>query len=346
MNVPQREVGNLARFTAGTRLVVGCACVLCVCGCDEQLNQGGSVRSNGQTMQSSARSRSPNDSLRDAGIITSTRAKSFLDSLVHLSSDDIQQKLKDPDTLRLLLDLSPEEFLKWSDGAGIRGNESASNETIIAGNLLWKEYYRALAREKPMVLKTFIEEGRSDEIGRPALFLAEQHPEVAFSTLEEIIKKRESGRWSAETLAMQIVCAEIVRANPELAIRLINDSSLQNADAMQGAITGFLSGFNIQNHTPADVADLISKFSSEKLCAYPNLGGITCRYDNCPPNEVLAAFPLDGQPWQRYGAITYLEAAAYKGANGDTYVTEFLNSPQASALTDQEKARLLHILRK
>jgi len=345
MNILQREVDNLAKLVEGS-LVVGCVCVLCVCGCDEQQNQGGSVRPNVTTKQSSARSRSPNDTVRDARIITATRARDLLDSLVRLSYNDIQQKLKDPDTLRLLLALSPEEFLKWTDAAGIRNSESASNETIMAGNLLRAEYYRAMAREKPMVLKAFIEEGESGEISPPALYLAEQHPEVAFSTLEGVIRERKSGRWSSETIAMQVACEAIVRSNPELAIRLINDSLLQNTDAIQGAISGFLSGFDIQKYTPADAADLISKFSSQKLSAYPNVGGITYRYDNFPPNEVLAVFPLDGHPWQRYGAITYLEATAYKGAEGDMYVTEFLNSPQASVLTEQEKARLLHILRK
>ncbi len=330
-------------FLAVTRVVVGCVCVLCVGSCDDQHNQG---ESNSTTKQSSARTRSPNDSVREARVISATRANNLLDSLVRLSCDDIQEKLKDPDTLRLLLSLSPEEFLKWSDAAGIRNNESASNETIMAGNLLRAEYYRAMAREKPAVLKGFLVEGEGCEIALPAFFLAEQHPEIAFATLEGILMERKSERHSSETIAMQVACEAIVKANPELAIQLINASPLQNIIAIEGAISGFLSGFDPQNYTPADAAALISKFSSEKLSAFPNVGGITFRYYNSPPNEVLGVFPLDGQPWQRYGAITYLEATANKGADGDIFVTDFLNSPQANTLTEQEKARLLHILRK
>jgi hypothetical protein len=75
-------------------------------------------------------------------------------------------------------------------------------------------------------------------------------------------------------------------------------------------------------------------------------GGASATRRLCGKTAVLPFFPLDGAPWQRAGAIAYLEAAAFKGMNGDVYVSEFLESPRAALLTDEERGRLLHILRK
>lgn len=274
------------------------------------------------------------------------RAAHFLKSLARLTPQEISKALKEPATLDLLMSLSPESVRSLYDDV-LKSNAAKEDmDALNAAKFLMDTYLRELSVRSPEVLAAYVERADGLKIISPSLFLAKSSPELAFSTIERLLSNTGSKAGSGTALALTTTVTTIAQGDPKLAIQLINGSTLRDKKLMQEVIVGFAGGVNVENYNPSQLAALLAGFSSEMLDSYPEVAQVTHHFYNSPPSEVLPSFPLDGEPWQRAGAITYLEAAAFKGMNGDMYVTEFLESPEAGLLTDEERARLRHTLRK
>ena len=196
-----------------------------------------------------------------------------------------------------------------------------------------------MAKTDPEAVARFLEADTCPEInGKPAVWLAISNPELAMASTVTTMGGKDRG--SDEFINLELVARVVAGQDTRLAIRLINSSGMSE-NGLVAAICGAVEGFDFEKLSPAEFSGLLASFPEESLRETPRVARATCFYRFFKPEEVLAAFPLDGEPWQRTGAIAYLESAA---TNGNVEVRKFLESPQSNPLTEEERNNLLNRL--
>ena len=337
MNTPVSQSRGGPSARGWVALGFSAACWILLTGCDDA-RPGDSTREHPPASRPAEDTRSQVQA--SSRISSEAKARHLLEALGRMSSDDVAAALGNPAEFEMIMSLDPDAIMDFYRSA-TRAEDVERSQTA---NMLLRAYFREMSVRSPGLLAAYVERADADRVFKALVYLAQSSPELAFSVIQDRVSAQ--NQESLLVLYFKETAEVIAEEDPELAIRLINDSPVVDHGVMDKVMYGFAMGVNPEKLSPSEAAALLSRFSPERLAAHPEVAWIARFYSNSPPAAVLPFFPLDGAPWQRAGAIAYLEAAAFKGMNGDVYVSEFLESPQAALLTDQERGRLRHILRK
>ncbi len=183
----------------------------------------------------------------------------------------------------------------------------------------------------------------SKEHGLPSYVskLGEHDPEIGIDVIQ---RSDLSPKFKAD--CYNALFQRAAEHDPHHAVRLFNSTEFKTTEQEGMALLGTF-GFSSEIATPDKVREIVTGIPDDTLNAHPmmvkTLGGF---FSQRPTEEVLARFPLDGQPWERTVAIRYLERRAFLEYTGDVDIEKILASDQARFLSEQEIGRLNTILGK
>jgi hypothetical protein len=240
------------------------------------------------------------------------------------------------DELRGLFNLRPDEFLESLEREGITFTE---NQNLF--NAIIQIYCYHMARTNPVALVHGFQETDNASIASTlAQALGTFEPELAIDMITGLDQFDSYSRdyW------IGVAVGSAAKADTERAIRVLESLKL-NEDAMEYVVQALVSGQDaetIGNQGGVKrINEIVNAFSPAALAANPEAIARFAAYVAFQPMDaVLEVFPIDGEPWQRMGAMTYLKAFAPVGTPGSEKVGQFLDSDQAVHLTPVERAEL------
>jgi hypothetical protein len=232
--------------------------------------------------------------------------------------------------------LTPKEFLELLASEAITFVE---NQNLF--NAIIQIYCYHMARISPVALvHGFHETDNASIASTLAQALGTFEPELAIDMITGFDQFDSYSRVNWIGVALE----STAKADTERAIRVLESLKL-NEDAMEYVVQALVSGQDaetIGNQGGVKrIKEIVNAFSPATLAANPEAIARFAAYVAFQPMDaVLEVFPIDGEPWQRMGAMTYLKAFAPAGTPGSEKVGQFLDSDQAVHLTPVERAEL------
>jgi hypothetical protein len=232
--------------------------------------------------------------------------------------------------------LTPNQFLELLASEGITYEDQKN-----LFNMITRYYCFAKARVDPVGLardfKNTTSISLSDQL---ADGLGAYAPELAVETIQEMPNFDEDSKHFLLKSALFSAAGK----DMEKAIHVFEsiEGSLIEKESLAISVVSGVDAEMIGNQGGVQrVKEIVGTFSADSLAAYPAaISSLAKHVAFRPLDEVLEVFPIDGEPWQRMGAMTYLKAFAPVGTPGSEKIGQFLDSDQAVHLTPVERAEL------
>lgn len=269
-----------------------------------------------------------------------SESRRFCSSLFDTTREQAEALLRDESNLAMFLSLTPEEV----DGLmrRVQQEDRRKGESPHRLNVLGF-YFEKQSQKNPDIVASYIDSTPGNQSALAALALARHQPELAFTC-----SLRASANHAHEEYGGQIPLAravgQIASADAELACKLINATDISDPAVVRAMMEGFAEFDREKYYQPSDVAELIGKLKRAYLNAYPIPAELTRMYcgTSMEPEVVLASFPIDGDEWQRQGAIAYINGCAKRGEI--EFVSGFLQSSRGGMLTAEERQNVQALL--